>query len=146
MSCLFDSLSFFLKISSDNIRSKICDYLERNNILIEGIDTKDILLEESSNYIKNMRKSSTWGGAIEIKAAVNIWNLYIKVKNIRDKKESITDIKFIPTNGIDSQTKKIKITWNGFHYEPVQVDKNKTKQNKTKKINNEKKYKKIKYI
>lgn len=61
MSCLFDSLSYFINKPSKIIRNEICDYLEKNNKLIEGIDTVDILSLESSNYIKNMRKSSTWG-------------------------------------------------------------------------------------
>ena len=66
MSCLFDSLEYFLQISSNDIRSKICDYLTEDNQLIDGMNTKKLLLLESKNYIRNMRKKSTWGGAIEI--------------------------------------------------------------------------------
>ena len=43
MSCLFNSLSYFIQESSNNIRQKICDYIEQNKSLIEGIETKDII-------------------------------------------------------------------------------------------------------
>ena len=33
MSCLFNSLNYFIKEGSDNIRQKVCDYLEENNPL-----------------------------------------------------------------------------------------------------------------
>ena len=119
MSCLFDSLSYFLKIPSIEIRHIICDYLENNGQLMEDIDTTLLLSFESKKYIKKMRNPNTWGGAIEIKTASNIWNLKIKVKNLRQKENKKTTIKFIPLKGVNSDTKKIKITWNGYHYEPI---------------------------
>jgi hypothetical protein len=137
MSCLFDSLEYFLNIPSIEIRSKICDFLENNKKLFDSIETKDLLELESDNYVKKMRKNSTWGGAIEIKAACNIWNLEIIVCNIRshdkdDKNNS--QIQFIPNDGINDLTKKIYITWNGIHYEPVR---NKLNKDKKKNIGNE---------
>lgn len=115
MSCLFNSLNYFLKEGSHEIRQKICDYLENNNKLIEGIDTKTILkLENKKNYIENMRKQSTWGGGIEIQVACNIWNIKIIVHNIRDNNNKID---FVPLNRIFNKT--IEISWNGGHYEPI---------------------------
>lgn len=117
MSCLFRSLSYFIKENTQVIRQKICIYLEKNNTIIDGIDTKKILkMEGTSNYTKNMRKSSTWGGAIEIQAACNIWNLKCIVRNIRNRRGR--DIEFLPVNG-GKIKKTIVITWNGNHYEPV---------------------------
>lgn len=116
MSCLFNSLNYFLKEDSQKIRQKICDYLENNNKLIDGIDTKTILkMENKKNYIKNMRQPSTWGGAIEIQVACNLWNMKIIVHNIRDKNNK--KIEFIPIN--KHFKKVIEITWNGGHYEPI---------------------------
>ena len=129
MSCLFNSLEYFLNIKSSEIRSKICDFLENNNKIFDGIDTKDLLEIESDNYVKKMRKNSTWGGAIEIKAACNIWNLEIIVCNIRNGDRNDSQIEFIPNNGLNSLTKKIYITWNGFHYEPVRNNQNKDNKN-----------------
>ena len=115
MSCLFNSLSYFLKEDSFNCRQKICDYLENNEKIMEDLDTREILNMESSNYIEGMRKTSTWGGAIEIQAACNIWNISVIVLDIRNNKNE--KIIFVPVNGIINKT--INVTWSGGHYEPV---------------------------
>jgi hypothetical protein len=116
MSCLFDSLSYFLRYNSNEIRQKICDYLEQNKPIVDGLETNFILSLDGPNYIKNMRKRSEWGGGIEIQAACNLWNLRIIVYNISrgGKKQPI---EFIPIDGNYIYT--IEITWNGSHYEPV---------------------------
>ena len=113
MSCLFNSLSRFIPESSFDIRQKICNYLEANHKIIDGIETKDVLTMESTNYIQHMRKTSTWGGAIEIQAACNIWNMSINVHNIRSEGGKIN---FVPITS--ESLKTINITWNGGHYEP----------------------------
>lgn len=115
MSCLFNSLSYFIKDNSFNIRQKICDYIEQNKPLIDGIETKDIIKYEGNNYIKNMRNTSTWGGAIEIQSACNIWNCKIIVHNKRDIKNTL--IEFIPITNIITNT--LEIEWTGGHYEPI---------------------------
>ncbi len=117
MSCLFVSLDYFIKESSYMIRQKICDYLEQNKPIIDGLDTKFILDMENINYIQNMRNTSTWGGAIEIQTACNIWNLKINVKDIRHSHSQNNNIEFIPIN--NSYDRSITIEWNGWHYEPV---------------------------
>tara|TARA_B100000035_G_scaffold203371_1_gene173987 strand:+ start:3843 stop:4193 length:351 start_codon:yes stop_codon:yes gene_type:complete len=115
MSCLFNSISYFLPEDSFAVRQKICNYLESNNKIIDGIETKEILKMESNNYIQNMRQTSTWGGAIEIQAACNIWNISIIVENIRSRENG--KIHFIPINGNFNKT--ISVTWSGGHYEPI---------------------------
>jgi len=116
MSCLFNSLQYFIKDkSSYEIRQMICDYLENNKPIIDGLETKFILELESNNYINNMRDPSVWGGAIEIQVACNIWCYNIKVRNYRDILGKV--IEFIPINNkID---KNIELEWTGGHYEPV---------------------------
>ena len=114
MSCLFDSISYYLKYNSNQIRQKICDYLEANKPIIDGLDTKFILEMDDSNYIRNMRRNSEWGGGIEIQAACNIWNLRIIVHNVRRNRSSI---EFVPLNKNYIYT--IELTWNGSHFEPV---------------------------
>jgi hypothetical protein len=115
MSCLFDSLSPFFKKDSNLIRNIICDYLEQNNKIIDGLDTKFILSLENPNYINNMRYQYTWGGAIEIQTACNIWSVKINVHNIREQNNRI--IEFLPTNGVYNNI--INISWNGNHFEPI---------------------------
>ena len=114
MSCLFNSLSYFINETSFDIRQRICDYLQNNGKIIDGLDTVYILHMEIPNYVMHMRNMSTWGGAIEIQAACNIWNLRIIVKDIRTNERK--EIEFVPING--SIEKTIKIEWSGGHYEP----------------------------
>lgn len=115
MSCLFNSLSYFIPETSYNIRQKICDYLEENKPIIDGLETSFILNLENANYISDMRNTSTWGGAIEIQVASSIWNLRIIVKNYRNRGEK--DIEFIPLS--QNYEKTIDVYWTGGHYEPI---------------------------
>ena len=57
MSCLFNSLSYFLNLENKVIRNMICDYLQENKPIIEGIATHDILKyekEDINKYINNI--------------------------------------------------------------------------------------------
>ena len=113
MSCLFDSLSSELPGTSKSIRNKICDYLKQDNKIIDGLKTSDVLNLETSSYITNMRKTSTWGGAIEIQCACNIWKIRILVEDSRHKKKH-NIIEFIPVN--NTYNKTINLKWSGGHY------------------------------
>ena len=117
MSCLFNSLSYFVKENSNDIRQKICDYIEQNKPIVDGLDTKDIIKYEGPNYIQTMRNTSTWGGAIEIQAACNLWNYKIIVNNHRDRNH--TKIEFVPVTG--SVEQMIELQWTGGHYEPIRT-------------------------
>jgi len=120
MSCLFNSLSYFIKDDSFKIRQTICDYLHENKPIIDGLETREILGYENPNYIQNMRNPSTWGGAIEIQCACNIWNSRIIVLNNRDRGNR--PIEFIPLSG--QYEKTIFLDWTGGHYEPVRNQQN----------------------
>ena len=117
MSCLFQSLSHFLKIDDFTIRQKICDYLESNEEIIEGLDTKTVLDIEDANYVRHMRSTTTWGGSIEIKAACNLWNMKVNVY-LHNRNNKM--IEFLPKNG--SYTKIANIIWYGNHYEPFRMN------------------------
>jgi len=117
MSCLFNSLSHFIGETSFMIRQKICDYLESNNAIMDGLETKFILELDSQNYINQMRSTSTWGGAIEIQAACNIWNARIIVHNYRESWKSNKKIEFLPLH--KNYEKTFEIYWTGGHYEPI---------------------------
>ena len=119
MSCLFNSLNYFIQEeNSSQIRQKICDYLQEDKPIMDGLETNTILSFENpvpSKYIESMRIMSTWGGAIEIQAACNIWNICVNVRNDRDHCEK--KIQFIPINNHYDRT--IEIYWTGGHYEPI---------------------------
>jgi hypothetical protein len=115
MSCLFNSLNAFIQEGSYEIRQKICNYLQENKPIIDGLDTDFILALENGNYIEQMRSPSTWGGAIEIQVACNLWHMQVYVKNYRN--QGMKDIEFLPLNG--QYEKTIHVYWTGGHYEPT---------------------------
>lgn len=123
MSCLFNSLHHFIpNESSHSIRQKICDYLQNNSPIMDGLDTAVILELDSGavgagKYIEIMRRESTWGGAIEIQTACNVWSFRIIVRNNRGREKS--SIEFLPISEL--WTKTIELEWTGGHYEPVRA-------------------------
>ncbi len=123
MSCLFNSLSHFIpQTDPQAIRTRICDYLQANSPIIDGIATHDVLQLDSGlspdQYIGAMRSPCTWGGAIEIQAACAIWNARIVVRDIRSGKKQ--SIEFLPViNATDATDKMFELEWSGGHYEPV---------------------------
>ena len=122
MSCLFNSLSHFIAPQTDPqaIRQRICDYLQANLPIIDGITTHDVLQLDSSkssdHYISAMRSPSAWGGAIEIQAACNIWNARILVHDIRLGHGQT--IEFLPVSTV-LPDKTFELEWSGGHYEPI---------------------------
>lgn len=122
MSCLFNSLSHFIPQTDPSaIRQRICDYLQANSPIIEGMSTHDVLqLDSGSNssdqYIGAMRALTTWGGAIEIQAACNIWNARIVVHDVRMGHGQT--IEFLPVATI-TPDKTFELEWSGGHYEPI---------------------------
>ena len=122
MSCLFNSLSHFIpQTDPQAIRHRICDYLQANSPIIDGMATHDVLqldsLNTSDQYIGTMRSPCTWGGAIEIQAACNIWNARIMVHDIRTGGHGQT-IEFLPVSTI-LPDKTFELEWSGGHYEPI---------------------------
>ncbi len=131
MSCLFNSMSHFIKedVGPNGIRQRICDYLEKNLPILEGMETCDVLQLEAptaAHYISKMRKSSTWGGAIEIQCACNIWNARIIVHDIRTQNRNNSNnsnnnkIEFLPLlcENAEPYSLELQLEWSGGHYEP----------------------------
>ena len=92
MSCLFNSLSYFCNYDTQQVRKLICDYMKKDPYLSSGMKTSTTLqyLEDKNlqEYINTMSNSSTWGGAPEIKAFVNLTKNTIWVRNIYSSKSS----------------------------------------------------------
>ena len=116
MSCLFQSLGKLIGENPATLRSKICDFIQKNENLMDGVDAASIIEWESQQkleqYVKRMRSSSTWGGATEIAAFVNMYNVPVTVVDLRTQKQ----ISFVPKRR--SRKSGLYITWNGYHYEP----------------------------
>jgi hypothetical protein len=117
MSCLFQSLGYFLTDTNpERLRQEICNYLSSNPKLIDNLSIEELASFEGTNlknYISDMRQSSTWGGAIEIKAFCDIFNINVNVIILKDKKT----VNFLSTNQPSLGT--ITISWNGSHFEPI---------------------------
>jgi hypothetical protein len=128
-------MSHFIKEDGgpNGIRQRICDYLEKNLPILEGMDTCDVLQLEAptaAHYISKMRKSSTWGGAIEIQCACNIWNARIIVHDIRirnnknnnnnNNNSNNNKIEFVSLKSENAQPHSLELNleWSGGHYEP----------------------------
>lgn len=80
------------------------------------IETENISLQD---YIRQMRSNATWGGAIEIKAFCDIYNVNVLVRNIRNENRDPNTpdtIEFLCNNNTN---RLVEITWNGGHFEPV---------------------------
>lgn len=126
MSCLFNSLSHFIpQTDPQAIRQRICDYLQANSPIIDGMETHEVLQLDSPNaseqYIASMRSPSTWGGAIEIQAACNIWSVRIIVHDIRGGQgqgQVPNTIEFLPISNTPPSDKPFELEWSGGHYEP----------------------------
>jgi len=119
MSCLFNSLSYFLdNMNGSQLRRIIVDNMSRDPIIIEPeLKVSDIIEYEFrnmtlTNYIKKMSSSNEWGGAVEIKVFCELFHYKVNVIVLRTKKT----IEFIPENNVK---REITITWNGSHYEPI---------------------------
>lgn len=115
MSCLFQSLGQLVGEDPTKLRQDICDFIARNENLMEGIDAAKIVEWESQqsldDYVRGMRATSTWGGAIEISAFVNMLNVPVTVVDLRSEKR----IEFKPKRR--TRKRPLCITWNGSHYE-----------------------------
>jgi hypothetical protein len=121
-------MSHFIKEdwSPTGIRERICEYLEKNLPILEGMETRDVLELEAptaAHYISNMRNSSTWGGAIEIQCACNIWNARIIVHDIRTRNNNNNNnnkIEFLPlkSENVQPHSLEFNLEWSGGHYEP----------------------------
>ncbi len=117
MSCLFNSLSYFTREAPQAIRGRICDYLAADPALVDDMSASFVIALESgrplAGYVAHMRSPATWGGAIEIRAFVQLWRRPVRVWVIRTRRW----IEF-PCSG-EAAGEECKISWTGGHYEPM---------------------------
>lgn len=133
MSCLFRSIGVWVQEPASVVRKKICDYLDANReVGFDGVplhtfldtfpsqtgETPECLVER---YTQAMRKSSTWGGALEIRAAAELYSRCITVVSLRPSDHSLfaKGLRFHPTSGSEEEGLEIKLSWNGSHFEPL---------------------------
>jgi hypothetical protein len=119
MSCLFNSLGKLTNQDPDALRNQICNYIARNPQLIEGVNSDDIVQWESGlnldRYVFEMRKSSTWGGAIELKAFADLFGISVHVVDVRDHPSRVIKIEPSQTT---THSCHLVLNWSGNHYSP----------------------------
>jgi hypothetical protein len=106
-------------MDENQLRQHICNYLETNPPLMEDMSLSDIVaLEDISSskeeYVRQMRNSSTWGGAIEIKAFCDLFGAIVEV-SVKSTHEKIV---FVPS-ATTLPTLIARIEWQGHHFEPI---------------------------
>ena len=114
MSCLFQSLSKGIpNTTSEQLRRESVRYLEDNGPLFDDdLGSRDIIgsFDDFKKYVREMKKPSTWGGAIEIRAIVelHVVNVCIHLKHSDHR------IMIKPLTEKSSDT--IHVSYNGSHY------------------------------
>jgi len=119
MSCLFDSLSTFVDINSTHLRRVIVEYLRSNPSLVENVSFHEMLSWDNiphGDYLDTMSSTSTWGGAIEIQAFAQLFNIQVTV-SVRG---SSKPIEFVPTGrDVEPRLRTVCIHWTGNHFTPL---------------------------
>lgn len=120
MSCLFASLGQLTSTDTDFLRQEICNYIAQNPELIEGVDSNHIIQWESGlqldEYVSRMRHSHVWGGALELKAFVDMTGIPVHVVDVRTHPSHV--IKFEPSESTLKEDCRLILNWSGSHYSP----------------------------
>lgn len=123
MSCLFVSLGVFLKIDPTHLRQQVCDFLLQNSAnLVPGLAPEHILQTNIDTYVESMRKTSTWGTAIEIQAVCQMFGVEVVVWDNRGSPSGKIHFQSCVANSsfAGKVPMLIDLDWNGGHYSPRQ--------------------------
>jgi hypothetical protein len=125
MSCLFNSLGYFINKNGEKLRNEICDYLSSNPVFIDDgtkigdlIETGNEVANNLDEYVSKMRNKNQ-GGNIEIFSFCNIYKIPVIVEMTDKliKKGGKKNIEHFPLTKTNKSP--IKILWNGGHYTPI---------------------------
>jgi hypothetical protein len=118
MSCLFDSLSHYLPAyTSVELRQIICNHLAGDNYVAHARATEQVRWNFNTSlqeYVRKMRQTSTWGGAIEIQTFCELFMCSVRCSTPPRSSVATKDITFVPLHGI--WTHVCTINWDGGHY------------------------------
>ena len=119
MSCLFNSLGALIGENPQAIRGRICDWLASDPAIMEDLSASIVIAIESGQalppYVGRMRSPATWGGAIEIRSFVRLWQRPVRVWAIRARRW----IEFPLDAGVTATGPECRLSWTGGHYEPI---------------------------
>ena len=112
MSCLFHSLGHFEGMSPPSMRARLCEVLAADPVL--GVEqrasewVKQLEGQDLPQYVERMRRSSEWGGAIEIMAYCREFGRSVNVHHGRGK----------PIEFVGGEPAR-NVHWTGGHYTPM---------------------------
>ena len=115
MSCLFVALARFIPgTTATQLRHDICDHLSENPMLNDLRASEYVKIETGETleiYIKRMRSTLTWGGALEIKAFCDMQTAHCFIWLNNGNKIEFT------YNSARTTRRVVHISWNGSHFE-----------------------------
>ena len=114
MSCLFRALAKYHQgIDENEMRKRIVDYLATDPEFEAGKTSeivKHLEIKNMDGYLSNMRRTSTWGGALEIASYSKIFERNVRVRVVSTGK--YIDFYHSENSPVTA------IYWTGGHYEP----------------------------
>lgn len=119
MSCLFDSLAPAVGLHPWVLRRAIAAYLKTDPKLLEDIKATDIISwtegQDLQSYANRMAQSNTWGGAIEIRAFCELFEMNVIVHVLYTGYQFPVETSKIPR-------KIVHIRYDGIHFEPLYTE------------------------
>lgn len=114
MSCLFESLGSSINMSAAALRHAICEFLSENPVLYDEIRVSDLLDDNETpsdltTYVRTMRRSETWGSALEIEVFCRMYKKRVKV-NLLPQGDGAS------VSFGDRYRSIIVLNWDGGHY------------------------------
>lgn len=122
MSCLFISIGRLVNKPHRTVRSDICNHMEQHlQHTHQGIALCDWIKWQGMSpyprvYIQNMRNPATWGGAMELAVATQVYGVDIVVVN--GWNETLAEFKW---HEDCTARQTLYLQWTGAHYEPLRV-------------------------
>jgi hypothetical protein len=130
MSCLFNSLGRIVGVDPTQVRHDICEYMSTNPSFYDDGTRAETVVEWTTGgtidtYVRDMRKASTWGSALEIRSFCDMTGIPVYVYDMRSSPPQ--RISFVPVHGHNhdhdqastTAPEPIHLWYNGFHYEPL---------------------------
>jgi len=119
MSCLFNSLSPAVNLHPEILRKAISAYLKTDPKLLDNIKATDIINwaegKDLYEYANQMSQPGVWGGAIEIRAFCELFEMDVKVHVL------YTGLEFIIKSS-KKPTAIIHINYTGNHFESKYIE------------------------
>ena len=119
MSCLFIAIGRLLGLPHPVVRAQLCTFMERNlHLDHQGMPVGDWIRwqgQQPRQYIATMRRTATWGGAMEIAMATKLYRADITVVAPGTHRR----LAHFVMDDTKSARRQLWLVWTGNHYEPL---------------------------